>query len=151
MFRLLFNISFMKTVLPIEIFAIEDDGYHLKTKLIVNDKLANVIIDTGASRSVFDENRITNYVNFDELEEHDRLSSGLGTNTMVSKKVEIEKLQLGDIVINDYEATILDLSHVNASYEKLELELIDGILGGDILKEYNAVIDYNKEDLVLNK
>jgi len=141
----------MKTILPIEIFAIEDDGYHLKTTLSINGKAASVIIDTGASRSVFDENRITNYINFDELEEHDRLSSGLGTNTMTSKKVELEKLEVGDIVLTNYDATILDLSHVNASYEKLELTPIDGILGGDILFDYNAVIDYSKGELVLDK
>lgn len=139
----------MKTVLPIEIFPIEDDGYHLKTSLLVNGKIANVIIDTGASRSVFDETRITNYINFDELEEHDRLSSGLGTNTMVSKIVTLDKVEIGDIAINNYKATILDLSHVNTSYEKLDLTPIDGILGGDILNDYNAVIDYNKGVLVL--
>lgn len=140
----------MKTILPIEIFPIEDDGFHLKTKLLVNSKSANVIIDTGASRSVFDENRIVEFLGHDELEDHDRLSSGLGTNTMTSKKVKIDKLELGDISIENYDATILDLSHVNASYEKLELDLIDGILGGDILHDYNAVIDYNKKELVLN-
>ncbi|MDF1673104.1 MAG: retropepsin-like aspartic protease [Vicingaceae bacterium] len=139
----------MKTILPIEIFPIEDDGYHLKTTLLVNSKSANVIIDTGASRSVFDETRITNYINFDELEDHDRLSSGLGTNTMVSKKVTLDKLQIGDICINNYEATILDLSHVNTSYEKLDIAPIDGILGGDILHYYNAVIDYDNRELVL--
>lgn len=140
----------MKTVLTIEIFPIEDDGYHLKTSLLVNGKIANVIIDTGASRSVFDETRITNYINFDELEDHDRLSSGLGTNTMVSKIVTLDKLEIGDIAINNYEATILDLSHVNASYEKLDLTPIDGILGGDIMHDYNAVIDYKNGELVLN-
>lgn len=139
----------MKTILLVEIFAIEDDGYHLKTTLQINGKTANVIIDTGASRSVFDESRIMNYINFDELEDHDRLSSGLGTNTMVSKKVTLGKLQIGDISIDSYEATILDLSHVNASYEKLELKPIDGILGGDILHDYNAVIDYKEENLTL--
>ena len=43
----------MKAKLPIEIFAIEDDGYHLKTSIQINGKEARVIIDTGASRSGF--------------------------------------------------------------------------------------------------
>jgi len=38
----------MKTTLPITIFPIEDDGYHLKITLIVNGKPANIIVDTGA-------------------------------------------------------------------------------------------------------
>lgn len=139
----------MKTTLPIEIFAIEDDGFHIKTIIQINDQQANVIIDTGASRSVFDQERIVNFLGHNNLEEHDRMSSGLGTNTMTSKKVEIKKLQIGEVEIASYEATILDLSHVNASYEQLELELIDGVLGSDILVDYNAIIDYKQQVLIL--
>ena len=139
----------MKTILPLEIFPIEDDGFHIKVTIKVNGKEANMILDTGASRSVFDETRIAGFVDDNVIEEQDRLSSGLGTNTMTSKKVTIEKLQLGEIKIVKYDATILDLMHVNQSYEKLELEPVDGILGGDILNDYKAVIDYAKKELIL--
>lgn len=140
----------MKTILPITIFLIENDGYHLKINIAINGLDANVIIDTGASRSVFDETRIKEFIAKDTLETQDRLSSGLGTNTMTSKKVLLKKLQLGDLVISDYDATILDLMHVNQSYDKLELAPIDGIIGGDILTGYNAIIDYKKKELILD-
>jgi len=139
----------MKTILPLEIFPIENDGYHIKVVIKVNEKEASMILDTGASRSVFDESRIMAFINGNELESHDRLSSGLGTNTMTSKKVLIEEFQLGEIVIANYEATVLDLMHVNQSYEKLDLNPVDGILGGDILNDYDAVIDYAKKELIL--
>jgi hypothetical protein len=139
----------MKTKLPLTILPIENDGYHLLVKILINGKPANLILDTGASRTVFDENRIVDFLGHDKLEEQERLSSGLGTTTMTSKKVEIDNLQLGEIKIKSYEATILDLQHVNQSYEKLELALIDGILGGDILMEYNALINYHKRELIL--
>jgi len=139
----------MKTKLPIEIFPIEDDGIHLKVKIIINKKEASLIVDTGASRTVFDEYRIVEFIGDNLIEDQDRLSSGIGTNTMVSKKVIIEKLQLGKIEINKYNATILDLKHVNQSYESLNIDLVDGILGGDILNDYKAVIDYSKEELLL--
>ncbi len=139
----------MKTILPLTIFPIEDDGYHVKITININGKKASMILDTGASRSVFDETRIVGFVDNNHVEEQDRLSSGLGTNTMTSKKVMIDKLQLGEIEISNYDATILDLMHVNQSYEKLELEPVDGILGGDILNDYYAVIDYAKGELTL--
>ncbi len=139
----------MKTILPLELFPIEDDGFHLKTTIGINGKAANVIIDTGASRSVFDEVSIVDFLGHNEFEEQDRLSSGIGTTTMASKKVVIDVLEVGTIQLKKYEATILDLGHVNASYEKLDLEPMDGILGGDILTDYNAVIDYAKKELVL--
>lgn len=140
----------MKTMLPITIFPIENDGFHLKITITINGIAANAIIDTGASRSVFDETRIQSYIGDDSLEEHDRLSSGLGTNTMTSKKVLLANLKLGEAEIVDYDATILDLKHVNQSYEKLDLEPIDGIIGGDILTDYKAVIDYEKKELILS-
>ena len=141
----------MKTIIPIEIFPIEDDGYHLKVEITINDKTASMILDTGASRTVFDETRIANFLAIENIEEQDRLSTGLGTNTMESKKVIIENLEIGEIIISNYQSVILNLNHVNQSYEKLELEPIDGVLGGDILNDYKAVIDYDKKVLVLLK
>ena len=139
----------MKTILPLTIIPIEDDGFHLSVKIMINGEEANLIVDTGASRTVFDESRIVRFLGHDNLEEQERLSSGLGTTTMASKKVTIDKLLLNTIEIVNYEATILDLQHVNQSYEKLGLELVDGILGGDILFDYKAVIDYNRKELLL--
>jgi hypothetical protein len=140
----------MKTILPIKIFPIEDDGYHLKVLLSINGKTASLILDTGASRTVFDATRILQFVAIQNIETIDRLSTGLGTNTMESKKVVLDKIRLGEIEITNYEAAVLDLSHVNHSYENLSLDPVDGVLGSDILVEHNAVIDYEKKELRLD-
>ncbi|PKP48541.1 MAG: clan AA aspartic protease [Bacteroidetes bacterium HGW-Bacteroidetes-12] len=140
----------MTTKLSFEILPIENDGFHLQLKVRINGSEANLILDTGASRSVFDETRITLFTKNNHVEDNERLSTGLGTNTMTSKNVILEKLELNELIIENYEATILDLTHVNESYEKLELELIDGVLGSDILVEYNAIIDYGKKELVFS-
>ncbi len=139
----------MKTILPIEIFPIEDDGYHLKVSIMINGKVADVILDTGASRTVFDETRVAQFVDTENIEEHDRLSTGLGTNTMESKKVVLSRIGIGEIEVINYQAAVLDLSHVNQSYEQLDLEPIDGVLGSDILVDFRAVIDYEKKELVM--
>ena len=139
----------MTTTLPLTIQAIENDGYHLITTILINGKKALLIIDTGASRSVFDETRIIDFIGHSNLAEHDKLSTGLGTNTMTSKKVMLDTLDLNGLILNNYEATLLNLHHVNESYQKIGLAPIDGILGGDILMNYKAVIDYKNEVLVL--
>lgn len=46
------------------------------------------------------------------------------------------------MLIENFEAVLLDLAHVNESYEKLGLTPIDGVLGGDVLYKYNAAINY---------
>lgn len=117
--------------------------------LKINNKNAKLIIDTGASKTVFDKERIKNFVKDKSFHEHDKLSSGLGTNTMQSHVTEIKKIQLGKIVINDYKTILLDLSHVNNSYHQVGLKPIEGVLGSDILLEYKAVIDYEKKVLKL--
>ncbi|HRN42068.1 MAG: clan AA aspartic protease [Flavobacteriales bacterium] len=140
----------MTTNLPLTIQAIENDGYHLLTTILINGKNALIIIDTGASRSVFDETRIIDFIGHNNLSEHDKLSSGLGTNTMTSKKVVLDTLNLNGLVLNHYEATILNLHHVNQSYQKIGLNPIDGILGGDVLNDYHAIIDYKNSILTLS-
>lgn len=139
----------MKYTLPLTIQAIENDGYHLLTTILINGKKALLVIDTGASRSVFDETRIIDFIGHSNLAEHDKLSTGLGTNTMTSKKVVLETLDLNGLILNNYEATLLNLHHVNESYQKIGLAPIDGILGGDILMDYKAGIDYKNALLTL--
>ncbi|MDG1476457.1 MAG: hypothetical protein P8Q14_04880 [Vicingaceae bacterium] len=70
---------------------------------------------------------------------------------MESKQVVLEEVKLGTIIIEDYNAAVLDLTHVNHSYESLELDPIDGVLGSDILADYKAVIDYDKSRLILSE
>ena len=68
---------------------------------------------------------------------------------MTSELVTIKKLKIGDLEISDYKTILLDLSHVNNSYEQIGLKQVDGVLGSDILLKYNAVIDYEKKILKL--
>ena len=54
-------------------------------------------------------------------------------------------IKIGELEIENYRTVLLDLSHVNASYEQVGLKPVDGVLGSDILKMYKAVIDYEKK------
>ncbi|MFL5762296.1 MAG: retropepsin-like aspartic protease [Bacteroidia bacterium] len=135
--------------IPFKVIDISGEGYHLMLKLKINGKVASVIIDTGASKSVFDKTRIERFVKDKNFTTHDSLSSGLGTNSMTSQITTIKKLKIGDLEIENYKTVLLDLSHVNASYEQVGLKAVDGVLGSDILLKYDAVIDYKKKLLKL--
>jgi predicted aspartyl protease len=139
----------MITIIPFKLLKIDNDSYHLMIKAYINKKLVHLIIDTGASRTVFDKTKIEKYVGNERIEEEDKLSSGLGTNTMTSQTTIIKKLKIGELEITHYNAVLLDLSHVNESYEQVGLKQLDGVLGSDILVKYNAVIDYEKKVLKL--
>lgn len=138
-----------QTIIPIVLLSIEDDGFHLLVEVKINNKKANMLIDTGASRTVFDKNRIHHFIKHNKFEKNEKLSTGLGTNSMVSQNAMIEKMQLGKLVIVDYKAVLLDLSHVNTAYKQLKFKQVDGVIGGDILVPYKATIDYGKKKLKL--
>lgn len=136
--------------IPIEIRKIEEDGFHLTVSARINGKPVHLLIDTGASRTVFDKQRSLRFVSENSHEPNDKLSTGLGTSTMQTHLVRLNKIKLGDLVIEDFEAVLLDLEHVNNSYKKLGLLPIDGVLGSDLLVKYNAVIHYGKKELKLS-
>jgi len=135
------------TEIPIQLISIEGDGFHLILKGSINNSTASFLIDTGASRSVFDQKRIKKFADDASFEDNEKLSTGLGTNEMPSQVLILEKLQFGDLIIADYQAVAIDLRHVHFSYENLGLPQIDGVLGGDLLKQFKAVINYKTKKI----
>lgn len=140
----------MAIKIPIRLLNIEGDGFHLQIKIRINGKTANAIIDTGASKTVFDKTRIDNFLKKETLTEHERMSTGLGTASMQSHEVILKKFSIGKLDMLDYKGVVLDLSHVNQTYTTIGLEPIDGVLGSDVMEKYKAVIDYQKKILFLN-
>lgn len=135
--------------IPIRILDIEGDGFHIMIEGKINGKEANFLIDTGASRSVFDPNNIANYIDNPQFEKKDGITAGVGSSELESSSFIIEKLSLGTMDIERYEAVALDLENIHESYEKINLPKINGILGGDILVKYKAVINYNLKKIRL--
>lgn len=128
----------------------DEQGYHIFVKALINGRVANLLVDTGASKTVFDTNRIQKFASVKTMVANDQISTGLGTNSMQSHTIELKRMKLGDLILNNAEIFLLDLSHVNETYVKLNYKPLDGVLGGDILKKYNAVINYKKKIVVLD-
>lgn len=139
----------MTELIPLKFLSIEGDGTHLLIAIKINGKKANMLVDTGASRTVFDINRISKFTSKKKFGMNNQLSTGLGTNTMQSHNTILKKLKIGKLEIENFEAILLDLKHVNESYEKIGLGTIDGVLGGEILVSFKAVIDYGKKQIKL--
>ena len=139
----------MITAIPLKINSIQQHGYHVMLKVKINRKTARMVLDTGASQTVMDRQRVHNFVAEREFEKNEALSTGLGTNSMESHIARIRKIQLGKLILKDASLLLLDLSLVNQSYEQLGMKPIDGIIGADILVKFRAVIDLNKKILKL--
>jgi len=144
-----FYSTMKKTILPVQILLIEEDGIHLMIRATINHKKAWMLIDTGASKTVFDRKRFKEFENEKEFELNEKLSTGLGTNSMQTHSAVIRKIQFGELSVTNYKTILLDLSHVNESYKKLGLPVIEGVLGSDFMMQYDAVIDYKKKEMKL--
>lgn len=136
-----------KIVVPIKIIAIETDGFHLIVKSRINGKSARLLVDTGASRTVFDINKKEKFIKKQELVKNKSLSTGIGTNKMVSHSSVINKFSIDQLIIFEYEGVFIDLSIVNSSYQQINIKPIDGVLGSDLLKQFNAIINFEKQTL----
>ncbi len=139
-----------RTTVTFDLLSIEGDGFHLLVEVLLNGKSSLMLIDTGASRTVFDRERITHFIPDAVLTPADKKSTGLGTDSMQSHLVMLELFEIGELSLQNMEIVLLDLVHVNQSYEKIGLMAIDGVIGSDILAEHKAVIDYEKKQLSLS-
>jgi len=118
-------------------------------KGMIHGKEANFLIDTGASRSVFDPNTISTFIDDLEFEKKEGMTAGVGSSDLESATFRIDAFFIGGLEIADYEAVALDLENIHEMYEKLGLPRIDGIIGGDLLKCYKAIVNYKSKKLRL--
>ncbi|MFS8615390.1 MAG: retropepsin-like aspartic protease [Solitalea sp.] len=141
----------ISTTVALNIFSLEGDGFHPKLEIGVNGQCEMAILDTGASKTAFDRELLAQLLPQEGFEEVERLSTGLGTNSMQCYKATIAELRVGDFIIRDFEVAVLDLSHINQAYKSLGFGQVLGVIGSDLLQEYKALIDYESRTLTLRK
>ena len=134
---------------PLQLLDIEGEGFHVMVKGTIHGKEASFLIDTGASRSVFDPKTMASFIDDPTFEKKEGLTAGVGSSDLESATFLIQSLTIGDLEINDYEAVALNLENIHEMYAKLGLPHIDGIIGGDLLKRHNAVINYKAQKMRL--
>ncbi|MEO3404474.1 retropepsin-like aspartic protease [Mucilaginibacter sp. CAU 1740] len=134
----------MITSVPLRIIDLHGDGFHPLVDVVLFGRPFTMVLDTGASKTAFDQSTLAEANKEMNILASDKLSTGLGTNTMESFTATISDLQVGDLSIAEFEVAVLDLSTINVAYSQMGHPQVLGVLGGDILMKYKAVIDYGK-------
>lgn len=136
--------------IPIEIIELELNNFHVITRAKINDNDIILLIDTGASKTVFNsslkgltERDITTY----DIE--DIKTAGIGEGKIDAALATIEDLKIGDLKIEHLEVATINLDHINLLYEQFTSIKIDGLIGSDFLNEYQAIINYKNKILTL--
>lgn len=120
---------------------------HFKTTATINGVKGKFIVDTGASNTCIDKNLIETFKLTPE--ESDTKAAGAGAIDMETQLAKENKIKIGKWKSNDISIVIFDLSHVNQALENHNSKPVHGIIGADILKKAQVVIDYKKNVMYL--
>jgi len=138
----------IKVSVPLNIIDLHGDGFHPILDITVFDQPFKVVLDTGASRTAFDHECLLKANAEAAITASERLSTGLGTNSMESSTALIQNIRIGELLIPELEVAVLDLSTINIAYSQMGHPEVLGVIGSDVLMKYKAVIDFGKKRLV---
>ncbi len=139
----------MRITIPLIPINLQDDGFHLLVEIVVFGQKLFAVLDTVASRSVFDKGLMEK--NVKDLEAAEETQAATIFSTSITLQGIIPKLKIGGLTLKLYQAVGLDLQSVSDTYMQLGHPPIAGIIGGDILMQFNAKIDYKRRLLRLYK
>jgi len=138
--------------IPLELLKVEDpirDGYQILCRIHIKNKEYRMLVDTGASMTLFDIKK-SKEISENLPEKNNNNLIAVGSNNIDSQTVIIEEFRIGDIIIKDYKMLLISLDNLNSVAIKKGNPLIHGILGGDILNKYKVYIDYRNLEIILH-
>ena len=131
----------MFTSIDLKAHLLHDGGGQVFIEAKLLGKKIRLLIDTGASHTIFDKRRLRRKFPEIEFTEDRRISSGFQAQIANSPEVLVKGLSIGKLGVSEFKAGTIDLSYVNKTYKDLGIKPIDGILGFEILARYRAMID----------
>lgn len=128
-----------------------DRSFHFVVDLDINDHGATLLLDTGASKSVFDKERFSQFVSYEssDLRYNDKPGTGIHFEQTEHQTIWVDSLAFGYLTVPPFEILIMNLENVNSTYARLGLPPVDGIIGNDLLDKLRAIIDYESKILRL--
>jgi hypothetical protein len=138
--------SFLKSEGYISIKLNKTDTNHYQIEAKINDIEGLFILDTGASNTCTDLQINKFHLISTDSEVKASSATDLMSETKVSKK---NKLQIGKWISKSSSIVLFDMTHINKALSERDIEVVDGIIGADILKKGKAIIDYEKNKLYL--
>lgn len=140
----------MKYVIPISLVELEAENYHITLSCIFNNDAEGLwIIDTGASKTVFNQS-LKELYELVEMDGNTQIqSAGIGIGHLDTYLGRLMPFMMGSYSVEPLHVALIDLSHINKLYFQTTQKEICGLIGSDFLLERKAVIDYGKLELVM--
>jgi hypothetical protein len=137
--------------LPLEIIELDDASFHILVHGSINGLSCNLIVDTGASRTVFDRNYFENSVEIFDVRSEDLRTAGIMADHIETLQAKASEFRLDGFSVKDMTILLIDLAGINDLYESVTGKSIHGLLGSDFFFRYHAVIDFGHSLLRLRQ
>lgn len=122
---------------------------HFEMKAKINGIKGRFILDTGASNSCIGTDFIETFKL--KVEDSDVKAAGAGATDMKTQLSKKNRVEIGKWKEKKISLVLFNLVHVNTALTLHNSKPVNGIIGADILKKTNAIIDYNKKYLYLKQ
>ena len=120
---------------------------HILIECKINYVSGTFLVDTGASNSCINYLSASKFdIEFEVSNEKASSATDEINEIFNSKK---NTLEIGDFQKNDIDLVLFDMSFINNSLKEKGVSEVNGIIGGDILNELNACINYKKKEISL--
>jgi predicted aspartyl protease len=120
---------------------------HFELRAKINGEKGRFILDTGASNTCVDFTFASKF-NL-QAEDSEVKAAGAGAIDMLTQVSKKNTIKIGKWSSKKVSIILFDLTHVNTALTNHNANLVHGIIGADILKKTNAIIDYNKKYLYI--
>ncbi len=137
--------------IPFQIVEIPSRGYHIICSALLSGYTFNMLIDTGASLTAFDLGRIRQVLPESKISPYKSNFTGIGNARAEIYETFIPEINLKGLKIKNRKVLLLGLESINQAYAAYDLYRLDGVIGGDWLIEFNAIIDYKTQTLQLER
>lgn len=134
--------------IPFQIVELEGKSYHIVVEGKIGDKEITLIVDTGASRTIFDSS-FASTMSKTLFGNDIPIATGLMAEQIPVEMIAIPCLTLAKHSFENINALTADLSAINVVYNKITGKKIDGLIGCDFLLDHIKSIDFKKRCLVL--
>jgi clan AA aspartic protease (TIGR02281 family) len=120
---------------------------HFEIAAEVNGHVARLVLDTGASRTVFATSSAERF-GLQTTPSEER-AHGVGASDHETATTTVAELRLGAVRLRAVAVWTFDLGHLNRALEARGGTPVDGVVGADVLRPAEAVIDYARATLYL--
>jgi len=134
--------------IPFEIVHLDNEqNVHPIVEAYIGEQMLRLVIDTGASHSCLSKKSVKHLIGKTDIKADVVL--GIGWGMFRNKFVRVPVFRIGELEIFDYPFLCIRINHINKMLSKLGLQPINGLLGSDILHDYNATVDYGERKITL--